>query len=271
MDYFLRKADYYTLIQSDKLDIVISADESIRTSMEIAAEAEIKSYISNRFDCDLIFAPLQSFLTTTTYEWGDRIYLTASAFSASTVYTTGQYVLQAGNVYKSTAGSAAHAFNVSEWTLLGAEGHYQMEATLWDDEATYVTNDLVKYETTTVRKYYKALSGNTNTNPYDDSGSIWEEITDQSGALPTAATYWVYGDSRNKLMMLHYIDVTLYHLHSRINPRNIPEFRIARRDEAVEYLKMVARGTITPDLDLIAPEQGNNISYGSQPVQNNFY
>lgn len=271
MDYFLRKADYYTLIQSDKLNVVIDSNETIRTDGETATEEEIKGYLRNRFDVDLIFAPLQSFSTSTTYYWGDRIYLTATAFSAATVYTTGQYVLQAGNVYKSISGSAAHAFNASEWTLLGAEGHYQMEVDNWDDETTYSINDLVKYETLSVRKYYRALTANTEINPYEDSGNNWVEVLGQSGALPTADTYWAFGDSRNKLMLLHFIDICLYHLHSSINPRNIPEFRIQRRDEAVTYLKMISSGKVSPDLPLIAPEQGNNIAYGSKPVNENFY
>ena len=41
MDYFLRKSDYYNLIQQDKLDTVITSDESIRLGTEIAAEEEI--------------------------------------------------------------------------------------------------------------------------------------------------------------------------------------------------------------------------------------
>lgn len=272
MDYFLRKADYYKLIQSDKLDIVDGADESIRTDGELVALEELKSYIRHRYKESLVFAPLQTWTAPTTFYWGDRIYLTATAFSASTAYTTGQLVLQAGNVYKSTAGSVAHAFNISEWTLVGAEGHYYMEAELWDDEATYAIGDLVKYETKDVRKYYIATAINTDKNPYNDSANeFWDLVESQSGSLPTTGTYWMAGDSRNKLIMAHLIDMTLYHLHSRINPRNIPEFRIARRDDAINYLKMIAAGKITIDLPLITPEQGANITYGSQPVNNNYY
>jgi hypothetical protein len=271
MDYFLRKADYYSLIQSDKLNVVIDSDESVRTDEELATEEEIKGYIRNRYDVNLVFAPLQSFSTSTTYYWGDRIYLTATAFSSTTVYTTGQYVLQAGNVYKSIAGSAAHAFNASEWTLLGAEGHYQMQVDNWDDEANYTAGDLVKYETLSVRKYYEAVTSNSEINPYEDDGTNWTEVLSQSGALPTTADYWAFGDSRNKLIKRYYIDICLYHLHSRINPRNIPEYRVQRRDEAIEYIKMMSSGKVTGDLELIAPEQGNNIAYGSKPVNDNFY
>jgi hypothetical protein len=270
MDYFLRASDYSKLIQSDKLDVVISEDESIKLDAELAALEEVKSYLRHRYKEDLVFAPLQSYDDATTYYWGDRIYLTADAFSPVTVYTTGQKVLQAGNVYQNIAGSAAKSFNESEWDLLGSEGHYQMEVELWDDEANYVLNDLVKYETKAVRKYYRSLSTNTNIDPYNDNGDNWEVVTSISGEIPTSA-YWIAGDSRNKLIVMHLIDIVLYHLHSRINPRNIPEFRIQRRDDAISYLKMIAKGQVSIDLDLITPEQGNNISYGSQPVNNNFY
>lgn len=270
MDYFLRASDYSKLIQSDKLDIVISEDESIKLDAELAALEEVKSYLRHRYKEELVFAPLQSYDDNSLYYWGDRIYLTAAAFNPVTTYVTGDKVLQAGSVYQSTAGSAAHSFNIAEWTLLGSEGHYQMEVELWDDETAYVADELVKYETKTVRKYYKSLTSNTNVNPYNDNGDNWEETVGITGENPTTA-YWTAGDSRNKLVVMHLIDIVLYHLHSRINPRNIPEFRIQRRDDAISYLKMIARGQVSIDLDLITPEQGNNISYGSQPVNNNFY
>lgn len=271
MDYFLRKGDYYTLIQQENLDVVISADENIRTAMELASEQEMKSYIRNRYDEDLIFAPLQPYLTSTTFYWGDRIYLTATAFNPATVYTTGQMVLQAGYVYYSTAGSSAHAFNVLEWTLLGAEGHYQMQVNLWDDKTSYSINDTVRYETLAVRKWYKCLIANYGVDPYTDTESKWIEVLSSSGKIPTNTLYWTAGDSRNNHIMMLYIDLTLYHLHSRISPRNIPEWRVQRRDDAIKYLDKIAKGLVTAELEIIAPEQGNNIAFGSQPVQNNYY
>ena len=272
MDYFLLEADYLALIRQDKLDIVDGANDVIRQASEKSSEEEARGYIRNRYNVDLIFAPLQGWATATTFYWGDRIYLTATAFSAVTVYITGDLVSQSGNVYRSTAGSAAHAFNVAEWTLIGAVGHYQMEADLWDDETVYVTNDIVKYETTAVRVYYKALAGNTNVDPYNDNGTNWIEIESQAGQLPTSAVeYWIAGDSRNPLLVRHMVDMTLYHLHSGVNARNIPEFRIDRYKDAVQYFKDIARGLVQLDISIIVPEQGNNIGYGSQPINNNYY
>jgi hypothetical protein len=40
---------------------------------------------------------------------------------------------------------------------------------------------------------------------------------------------------------------------------------------AIEWLKMIAKGSITTDLPLVLPEQGSNIVWGSQPKRNVFY
>lgn len=271
MDYFLRKADYDSLITQEKLNVVIDSDDTVRTKAEMATEKEIKSYLRQRYDVGRVFAPLQDWLAATTYYWGDRVYLTATNFSAATAYSTNDRVLYNGNVYYSTAGSTAHAFDVSEWTLIAAEGHYQMMAADWDEDTAYVTGNTVRVITSeTSLIYYKALSNNTDKNPADHP-DIWEVIESQSGQLLSNANYWVAGDSRDDLILMHYIDIVLYHLHSRINPRNIPEFRIVRKDEAITYLKMIARGTVSADLELLYPDQGNNISFGSNPKNNNFY
>lgn len=67
------------------------------------------------------------------------------------------------------------------------------------------------------------------------------------------------------------IDITLYHLHSRINPRNIPDLRKDRYDGnrdaqtlgAIGWLKQVAAGKINADLPNIVPEQGLAMRYGT--------
>jgi phage gp36-like protein len=44
-----------------------------------------------------------------------------------------------------------------------------------------------------------------------------------------------------------WIDIALYHLHSRISPRQIPELRGIRYDSAINFLKQVAEGMLNPD------------------------
>lgn len=73
------------------------------------------------------------------------------------------------------------------------------------------------------------------------------------------------------------IDVLLYGLHnSRVNPRNIPENIVQKRDDAITWLKSVAN----PRTNINAPflpkkqfEEGRNneMAYGSRPKRKNYY
>ena len=57
------------------------------------------------------------------------------------------------------------------------------------------------------------------------------------------------GTDRNELLVMYMVDMMLYDLHSRINPRKIPELRRTRYKEAMEWLKMTKEGHHDPELD----------------------
>lgn len=111
-------------------------------------------------------------------------------------------------------------------------------------------------------------------------GITYDCILSSTNNLPTNQTYWevsdsepyfTQGDARNQQIVLYLLDITLYHLHSRINPRNIPDLRKERYDGNHEYqiggaigwLKKVASGDINADLPEISPEQGTSIRWGN--------
>lgn len=71
-------------------------------------------------------------------------------------------------------------------------------------------------------------------------------------------------------------DLLLYNLHSSANPRNIPEFRIQRRDDAITWLKAVSdrRSNVTADfLPFKAAEETNpnGLTWNSKPKRENYY
>ena len=183
---FLRRTDYLKQIRSENLEVVTSDSTSILREAELAAQAEISSYLRHRYDTAKIFVDLVEYDASATYNTGDLI-----------------------------------AFPDIE-------------------EAIYSANeDLL-----------------TGVSPLDDP------------------TKWTQGDTRDALIKMHLVDITLYHLHSRINPRNIPDFRIARRDEATEWLKMIASGKITVDLPILQPEEdqiGLKIKWSSNEKFNHNY
>jgi phage gp36-like protein len=79
------------------------------------------------------------------------------------------------------------------------------------------------------------------------------------------------GTARDPQLLAYIIDIALFHLHSRIAPRNVPELRQTRYDNAISWLKMCAFGDVTPKLTPISPAQGNRIRYGGNTKNTNQY
>ena len=99
-----------------------------------------------------------------------------------------------------------------------------------------------------------------------------------SGILPDNTTYWTKGDNRDAQIIQYLIDITLYHIHCRINPRNIPLLRKERYDGngplqtggAIGWLKRVSEARVSANLPVIIPYQGSSIMWTSPlPKQNN--
>lgn len=97
-----------------------------------------------------------------------------------------------------------------------------------------------------------------------------------AGDLFSDSTKFDTGEKRNALIKRYVIDVALYELHSRINPRNIPEFRIQRRDDAINWLKLVQNPRNNVDADFLPKrvfedQNGNDISWNSKKKLNHDY
>lgn len=76
------------------------------------------------------------------------------------------------------------------------------------------------------------------------------------------------GTDRNHRIVMIMVDVVLYHIHSRIAPRNIPEVRIIRYEQAIDWLKAVNRGSIVPDLPILKDEDGEDAGGGFRTGSN---
>lgn len=107
-------------------------------------------------------------------------------------------------------------------------------------------------------------------------GSYFESLSDSNIDLPSETASWAsVADMRNKLVRRHCIDLALYSLYARINPRQIPEHRIKLRDDAVDFLKRAAdpRKNVTLDLPLVdhGTNSGNDITFGSNAKNSHSY
>lgn len=73
------------------------------------------------------------------------------------------------------------------------------------------------------------------------------------------------------------VDILLYNLHTKVNPRNIPEKRIELRDDAIKWLSAVAnpRSEMTADsflpVKITEENRGVDISWGGRKKRNNHY
>jgi hypothetical protein len=123
-------------------------------------------------------------------------------------------------------------------------------------------------------KVYKVITAGTDQTAVflaiGTAGHYYTALADTNAEdLFSDATKFETGEKRNALMKRHVVNIALYELHSRINPRNIPEFRIQRRDDSVSWLKLVQNPRNNVDADFLPKrdlggQKGNDISWNSK-------
>jgi len=314
MDAFLYSGDYYRQIQADNLSQIIGnnnkrLDEATQTAM-----LEVSDLLKGKYDMLTAFAPITQHDKTKVYKAGATVYLNAPAYSATATYPTiGTQVLQAGYVYSSNTVISAHeAFTIGHWTLIGEqyEIYNAMQPNYTFDYLTYYRVGAVVFwndKICTALKETQVLDHQAKLNigvqmpsdilnifPDDPIyGSLyWSSAayTVPATTLITNATYWQLGDNRDQKLLQVCIDIALYHLHSRISPRNIPDLRITRymgepNDRIATKNKIIypmysALGwcqntrtgdDITPSMPEIQPKSGQRILASSNAKNNNSY
>jgi len=174
-------------------------------------------------------------------------------------------------------------FDVVDWNMdqnFTTSHIVVLSANQYKNGTNYAIGDLVYYENGSDDVYICIQAAHNNI-PTDTAywtaigknNALYTCIQAAQGQYPNNATYFEQRDDRNHLLMRLIANITLYELHSRINPRNIPTFRIERRDDAIKYLTKVAdpRNNIEIDLPLVdhGEQKGLDISYGSSELTNN--
>lgn len=275
MARLLRQLDYERAIASDNLDQVVGSNYNILIDVEQAAQLTMIGHLKQRYQTDKVFSNTSSFTLTATYKGNNLVEYTEATFSATTVYLTAQRVVYNGNIYSSIAGSAAHAFLLSEWTLICADKllfYVTLPNTEYNNTTTYAVGDIVWYENITYTCNAPIIGILPTNTGYWTTGSLYS-ITN---IYPTDLTKWTQGDNRNQEIVMYLLYICLYNLHCRINPRNIPDLRKELYDGniasqiggAIGWLKNVAAGKISADIPEILPEQGLSITWGNSNGNN---
>lgn len=147
----------------------------------------------------------------------------------------------------------------------------------------YTVGQTVNFDNENV---YRCILNTTLTDDTQNptNATYWELIGSNDTLYLTAVTntaeplndvsFFTVNDPRDALLVRLMVDLMLYELHSRINPRMIPELRVQRRDDVIKYLSSVAdpRKNIDPGFPLIdfGTDRGVDISFGVT-TNNNIY
>lgn len=81
-----------------------------------------------------------------------------------------------------------------------------------------------------------------------------------SGKYDVVEIFEQEGDSRNSHIVMITLDCALYHLYTSTVPKRMPEIRSLRYQDAIDWLKMVAKGEATADLPSKKDDEGNELS-----------
>ncbi len=279
---FLIKKDFEKHIQKDNLNQILGGNDFYLNECILLSIAEATSYLSQRYYIEKIFNETnQPYDSNKQYRIYERIYANFPAWENNITYTVNTNVSYSGFIYKKNNNMVGYT-----------QGNLPTDPTYWipqyKNDTIYSTNFYSipifdysqKYQKNDIVRYYysaficKQTSLNIIPTPNNDYWDIYPSIF--SSVLPTDTLSWLEGDNRNEQLKACLIDIALYHLHSRINPRNIPELRKERYDGnspeqkggAIGWLKNVAHGLVNADL----PEKIDfqlPISWGSYEKQNN--
>ena len=290
---YLIHNDYLKQIQEAQLSQLVTNDERIRVAIQQSAQAEAISYLRQKYDISMEFTDTPQWVGSNGYNATNRVYIDANAYVTSTSYAVGNHVVNEGNVYKCTTITTG-VFDPTKWSLIGAQydlfyakypvplfdvyGYYQVNDEVFWQGKKYkckIQTQAISHDTAIQYHLYSNIPLN-NVFPTDTvaGAKYWQVVSTYTVPANTDildTDYWTKGDNRDQQMLLYFVDIALYHLHSRIAPRNIPQLRIDRYHSAIDWLKMCGKGEVTPNLPLIQPRSGSRIRFGSVVKNVNSY
>lgn len=102
-----------------------------------------------------------------------------------------------------------------------------------------------------------------------------QEARGYLGRFDTESIFNAEGELRNALLLIFVKDIAVWHFVNLCNAGTDLELRKSRYDRAIDWLKAVQKGNVTPDLPLIKDEEGDVVSgmviFGSNPQKNQHF
>jgi hypothetical protein len=111
-----------------------------------------------------------------------------------------------------------------------------------------------------------------NKNPRNNPQQLFSSGTSPIYFDSETGLIWQLGDNRNEVMKEIIVALSLYKLHHRIAPMNIPALREKAMVNSFESLRAIQKGIDTTSIPKIQPEQiGSSIAWGGSSKVTNFY
>lgn len=299
---YLTPGDYKKSIQADNLQQVIGFDPFILADAEALAIEDARSGLVQKYEVDQEFTDTTAWDKGNTYSARERVYLTAQAYSATSLYVTGDYVTYQPSpsvpikyVYVALVDiTVSEPFTPSHWSLIAQEytiyspimstpvfdinKKYNVGSVVfWRDKiytCVQATHTLSAEDTLQYFRYENVPPRNVLPDDPDNGVYFWGHGVPYiiaPGVEITDTTKWRAGDNRCKQVVYIVVCLTLYYIHTRIAPRNIPELRKGEADAANAMIEAFARGQRTPTLPAKQPRQGARVRYGGNIKNNNTY
>lgn len=147
-----------------------------------------------------------------------------------------------------------------------------LEAEEWKSGKKYDAGDIVEFNGTVYECLTNGTSaeepeGSSNFDPVGRADTIYVSQSDSNTNNPNTSD-WSQEDPRHQYLKMIVMDVALYNLFSMTQPDNIPEYRMQRKEEGVEWLEKVAKNQVTANLPERLPNDNTEDeapSYGGFP------
>ncbi len=267
----------------------------MRIFAENATQAEVISYLVQKYNTASEFEDTTTFNYATAYPVGALVDLNFIPYSATATYAVNALTTINGLSYICTTSITGEAFNPAHWTLIGnqydlyyvtspypefqiAKPYCVNDKVFWNGKVyTCIQNSIILTHEDEIQFGQYANIPEINVFPDDKvNGALFWGIgtvyTVPAGTLPSDATKWTQGDNRSQQILMYMIDMVIYHIHRRIAQRAIPTFRVDAYNAAINWLEMAAQGTyITADIPKLQPVQGKRIRWGGNVKNINSY
>jgi hypothetical protein len=119
---------------------------------------------------------------------------------------------------------------------------------------------------TTVKNYFRnkydldkiflAIPEYSSGTTYNNDDYVWMGSAFTESVYKKIEDTWIKEDPRDLKIVQVILDIVIFSLSTRLSPKNIPDVYSYNYDKGIEYLKMLSRGQLNPNLE--KPLNGKN-------------